>query len=75
VGTSDAGPASLRTVASVTPSSMACEAPWTDVGRKGCAASPINAMRACFEIHCYQRQQLEGKFYSWKRISVDKFPI
>lgn len=35
----------------VTPSSIACEAPWTEVGRKGCAASPINAIRACFEIH------------------------
>jgi len=40
-----------RTVAMVTPSSIACEAPCTEVGRNGCAASPINAIRACFEIH------------------------
>jgi hypothetical protein len=51
VGTWVVDPASLRTVAMVMPSSMAWEAPWTEVGRKGCAESPIRAIRACFEIH------------------------
>ena len=27
-------------MARTTPSSIACEAPWIDVGRKGCAQSP-----------------------------------
>ena len=63
MGISDLEGASLRTVAIVTPSSIACEAPWTEVGRKGWAASPMSAMRACFEIHFLL--ELEGDGVQW----------